>query len=190
MSSPCSRMPPEIWMAPLSRRRIIKMLPSSRTATPRDGHRVAVGLAHGRLSAPLVARAKSGRESSSSVTSCGWRPTFGHVAPLPVIALLKEGTGLARDRGPNSMLAALIEESGYTPTQLASRLNELSASYGRPASFNHTSVARWLRGERPRGSTVQLLVNVLSQAGGRRLSAAELGVQERARRADVGLAFD
>ena len=97
---------------------------------------------------------------------------------------------MVREKDPNSTLAALIAESGYTPTQMANRLNELSNSYGQPASFNHTSIARWLRGERPRGRTVQLLAHVLGQAVGRRLSAADMGMDERTRRTDVGLAFD
>lgn len=92
---------------------------------------------------------------------------------------------------PNTALAALLDESGMSHAGLAHRVIALAAARGHAAPrYNHASVARWLRGEQPRGATPDLIADVLSQALGRRVTRADAGLRPGASVADIGLAYD
>ena len=63
-----------------------------------------------------------------------------------------------RPRKPNHRLAALIAEAGLSNKGLARRVVRLGEARGHPGlEYNHSSVDRWLRGERPRAHAVWLL---------------------------------
>ncbi|MFD9905648.1 transcriptional regulator [Streptomyces sp. NPDC059063] len=78
---------------------------------------------------------------------------------------------------PNTLLDALLHESGMSRAGLAERVNQGSrAGGGRPTRYNHASVIRWLKGERPRGHVPELLRDVFSAHLGRRLTLDDIGM--------------
>lgn len=80
------------------------------------------------------------------------------------------GTG-----APNEKFAAALAESGFSAAGLARRVRDLAAATGKPAPCaDHTSVARWLAGQRPRPATGTLIAAVLAQGLGRSVSEADL----------------
>ncbi|WP_194891325.1 hypothetical protein [Catenulispora pinisilvae] len=98
---------------------------------------------------------------------------------------------MGRSKQPNTALAVVVNDSGLSATEIARRLNDVAASVGlERASFDHTSVARWLRGEHPRPRTVELLAVVLSEAAGRSITPADVGMGGATVRTDAGLVFD
>src|SRR5689334_23935212 len=54
-------------------------------------------------------------------------------------------------RQPNERLQALIQEAGCSNAGLARRVNMCGAEHGLDLRYDKTSVARWLRGQQPRG---------------------------------------
>jgi hypothetical protein len=82
-----------------------------------------------------------------------------------------------RPRQPNHALAAHIAEAGLSNKGLARRVVQLGQVRGYPGlEYNHSSVDRWLRGERPRPHAAALIAEVLSNALGRPVGAAEIGL--------------
>ncbi|MFC4030248.1 regulator [Streptomyces polygonati] len=77
---------------------------------------------------------------------------------------------------PNSRLAALIAEAGFSNAGLARRVDQLGTEHGLDLRYDKTSVTRWLRGQQPRGTTPALIAEVFTQRLGRRLSAQDLGL--------------
>jgi hypothetical protein len=77
---------------------------------------------------------------------------------------------------PNSRLASLIAEAGFSNAGLARRVDQLGQEHGLDLRYDKTSVTRWLRGQQPRGTTPALIVEVFTQRLGRRLSAQDLGL--------------
>ncbi|WP_329131035.1 regulator [Streptomyces sp. NBC_01476] len=77
---------------------------------------------------------------------------------------------------PNSRLAALIAEAGFSHAGLARRVDQLGIEHGLDLRYDKTSVTRWLRGQQPRGTTPALIAEVFTQRLGRRLSAQDLGL--------------
>lgn len=91
----------------------------------------------------------------------------------------------------NSALAEHIAEAGISHAGLAHRVVMLAASRGLPAPrFNHASVARWLRGEQPRGRTPDLLAEVFTGLLGREVTRTDLGMRAAAVPPDLGLAYE
>lgn len=82
----------------------------------------------------------------------------------------------ARATRPNSRLAALIAEAGFSNAGLARRVDQLGLEHGLDLRYDKTSVTRWLRGQQPRGTTPALIAEVFTQRLGRRLSAQDLGL--------------
>ncbi|MFE2870806.1 regulator [Embleya sp. NPDC059259] len=80
------------------------------------------------------------------------------------------------ERRPNHRLAALVEEAGFSHAGLARRVDQLGAEQGIDLRYDKTSVARWLRGQHPRGIVPILLAEVFTQRLGRKLSAEDLGM--------------
>lgn len=92
------------------------------------------------------------------------------------------------DRQPNRALAAFITEAGFSNKGLADRVNRAGRLRGVPGlRYNHSSVARWLRGEQPRPPVPQLLCEVLTVELGRRVTVADVGMKTSKVPADVGL---
>lgn len=77
---------------------------------------------------------------------------------------------------PNEKFAAVLEESGFSALGLARRVRDLAKANGAPvAATDHTSVGRWLAGQRPRPRTAKLLAEVFTQKLGRRVTPVDLG---------------
>ena len=94
----------------------------------------------------------------------------------------------SQDRQPNRGLGELINEAGLSNKGLAYRVNRLGRLRGAPAlRYNHSSVTRWLRGERPRSPVPDVIAEVLTIELGRRISAADIGLKPSKVRPDVGL---
>jgi hypothetical protein len=82
-----------------------------------------------------------------------------------------------RPKKPNHRLAALIAEAGLSNKGLARRVVTLGKVRGHPGlEYNHSSVDRWLRGERPRTHTIALLTEVLGTELGRPVTPADIGM--------------
>jgi len=91
----------------------------------------------------------------------------------------------------NAALAEHIAEAGISHAGLAHRVVTLAARRGLPAPrFNHASVARWLRGEQPRGRTPDLLAEVFTSLLGREVTRADLGMRPALLPPDLGLAYE
>ncbi|MCX5016465.1 transcriptional regulator [Streptomyces sp. NBC_00555] len=65
---------------------------------------------------------------------------------------------------PNVLLDALLAEAGMSHAGLAAYVNQAGRSRGLALRYEHTAVARWLKGQRPRGQVPDLICEVL---GGR-----------------------
>lgn len=79
-------------------------------------------------------------------------------------------------RIPNRRLASLIAEAGFSNAGLARRVDQIGLEHGLDLRYDKTSVARWLRGQQPRGTTPALIAEVFTRRLGRRLSAQDLGL--------------
>ncbi|MFE0464270.1 regulator [Kitasatospora sp. NPDC058965] len=79
-------------------------------------------------------------------------------------------------RAQNPLLAALIEEAGFSHAGLARRVDQLGLEHGLDLRYDKTSVTRWLRGQQPRGATPALIAEVFTRRLGRRLSAQDIGL--------------
>lgn len=82
-----------------------------------------------------------------------------------------------RPKQTNHQLAGLISEARFSHKGLAKRIVDLGEVRGyRNLRYNHSSVERWIRGERPRPPTPSLLAEIFSVALGRPVSSADLGM--------------
>ncbi|MDJ1135538.1 transcriptional regulator [Streptomyces iconiensis] len=77
---------------------------------------------------------------------------------------------------PNSQLDALLDQSGMSRAGLASRINRLGDRAGTTLRYDHTAVARWLKGQRPRGRVPELICEVLGGKLGRTLTLGDIGM--------------
>lgn len=77
---------------------------------------------------------------------------------------------------PNTLLEALIEEAGVSRAGLAAHVNRAGRARGLRLRYEHTAVARWLKGQRPRGQVPDLICDVLGDRLGRALSLGDIGM--------------
>ncbi|WP_327290403.1 transcriptional regulator [Streptomyces sp. NBC_01198] len=77
---------------------------------------------------------------------------------------------------PNTLLDALLDEAGMSRIGLAARVNAAGRFRGRQMRYDHSSVIRWLRGQRPRGIAPDLICDVLSERLGRPVSLDDIGM--------------
>ncbi|NGO70140.1 transcriptional regulator [Streptomyces boncukensis] len=77
---------------------------------------------------------------------------------------------------PNSQLDALLDQSGMSRSGLAARLNRLGGAAGITLRYDHTAVARWLRGQRPRGRVPEWICEILGERLGRTLTLDDIGM--------------
>ncbi|MFC4494460.1 transcriptional regulator [Streptomyces ovatisporus] len=79
-------------------------------------------------------------------------------------------------RQPNQRLQALIQEAGFSNAGLARRVNLCGEEQGLDLRYDKTSVARWLRGQQPRGRTPAVVCEAFSRQLGRTVSLDEIGM--------------
>lgn len=78
---------------------------------------------------------------------------------------------------PNILLDALIDEAGMSHASVAARINTVSADSDKPTRYDHTAIARWIRDRAiPRGSTPEVLCDLLSERLGRPITLADIGM--------------
>jgi hypothetical protein len=94
------------------------------------------------------------------------------------------------EREPNRLLQHLIGEAGFSHKGLARRLNDLGAARGTPGlKYDHSSVLRWIGGQRPRDPVPSLLTEIFALRLGRPVSPAEVGMPAIITPLDLGQEF-
>jgi len=77
---------------------------------------------------------------------------------------------------PNTLLPALLAEAGISNAGLAARVNRAGRARGLALRYEHTAVARWLKGQRPRGQVPDLICEVLAERLGRPVTLDDIGL--------------
>ncbi|MEU6310448.1 transcriptional regulator [Streptomyces sp. NPDC047014] len=76
----------------------------------------------------------------------------------------------------NVLLDALLAEAGMSHAGLAAHVNQAGRSRGLALRYEHTAVARWLKGQRPRGQVPDLICEVLGGRLGRPVGLDDIGL--------------
>ncbi|MEN8649267.1 transcriptional regulator [Streptomyces sp. 21So2-11] len=93
-------------------------------------------------------------------------------------------------RQPNERLQALIQEAGCSNAGLARRVNMCGAEHGFDLRYDKTSVARWLRGQQPRGRAPGIIAEAIGRKLGRTVTIDEIGMANGKNLASgIGLQF-
>ncbi|ONK13625.1 transcriptional regulator [Streptomyces sp. MP131-18] len=93
-------------------------------------------------------------------------------------------------RQPNERLLALIREAACSNAGLARRVNMCAAERGFDFRYDKTSVARWIRGQQPRGRAPDVIAEALGRKLGRPVTVDEIGMgTARQLTSSVGLHF-
>ncbi|MBT2466833.1 transcriptional regulator [Streptomyces sp. ISL-66] len=77
---------------------------------------------------------------------------------------------------PNALLDALLAEAGMSHAGLAAHVNQAGRDRGLALRYEHTAVARWLKGQRPRGQVPDLICEVIGGRLRRPLSLDDVGL--------------
>jgi hypothetical protein len=77
---------------------------------------------------------------------------------------------------PNTLLDALLDEAGMSHAGLAVRINQAGKARGLTLRYEHTAVARWLKGQRPRGQVPDLLCEILATRLRRPVTLDDVGL--------------
>ncbi|MFD7325545.1 transcriptional regulator [Streptomyces sp. NPDC059875] len=77
---------------------------------------------------------------------------------------------------PNTLLDALLDEAGISHAGLAAHVNQAGRSRGLVLRYEHTAVARWLKGQRPRGQVPDLICEVLATRLHRAVTLDDIGL--------------
>ncbi|OKH98332.1 transcriptional regulator [Streptomyces sp. CB02923] len=77
---------------------------------------------------------------------------------------------------PNSLLDAILDEAGISHAGLAQHVNQLGRQRGLALRYEHTAVARWLKGQRPRGQVPDLICEVLGERLHRAVGLDDIGL--------------
>ncbi|MEU1392633.1 MULTISPECIES: hypothetical protein [unclassified Nonomuraea] len=94
------------------------------------------------------------------------------------------------EREPNRLLQQLIAEAGFSHKGLARRLNDLGAARGTPGlKYDHSSVLRWIGGQKPRDPVPCLLTEIFALRLGRPVSSEDLGMPTNITPLDLGQEF-
>ncbi|MEU3600569.1 tetratricopeptide repeat protein [Streptomyces sp. NPDC006798] len=78
-------------------------------------------------------------------------------------------------REPNTRLATLLHETGWTHRQFAQAVNRIGTERGTPTKYQSPSVSQWLGGYVPKESTRPLIREALARRLGRPITLAEAG---------------
>ncbi|ARQ70156.1 transcriptional regulator [Streptomyces marincola] len=93
-------------------------------------------------------------------------------------------------RQPNERLLSLIREAACSNAGLARRVNMCAAERGLDFRYDKTSVARWIRGQQPRGRAPDVVAEALGRKLGRPVTVDEIGMgSARQLTSSVGLHF-
>lgn len=76
---------------------------------------------------------------------------------------------------PNTLLDALLDEAGVSNAGLAAHVNRAGRAGGLTLRYEHTAVARWLKGQRPRGQVPDLICEVLATRLRRQVTLDDIG---------------
>ncbi|MBD0712279.1 MULTISPECIES: transcriptional regulator [unclassified Streptomyces] len=76
---------------------------------------------------------------------------------------------------PNTLLDALLDEAGVSHAGLAAHVNRAGLARGLALRYEHTAVARWLKGQRPRGQVPDLICEVLAARLHRQVTLDDIG---------------
>ncbi|MEU2430918.1 transcriptional regulator [Streptomyces sp. NPDC007861] len=77
---------------------------------------------------------------------------------------------------PNTLLDALLDEAGISHAGLAAHVNQAGRRRGMALRYEHTAVARWLKGQRPRGQVPDLICEVLAARLHRVVTLDDIGL--------------
>ncbi|MBM9622620.1 transcriptional regulator [Streptomyces zhihengii] len=77
---------------------------------------------------------------------------------------------------PNTLLDALLDEAGISHAGLAARVNRAGRARGLSLRYEHTAVARWLKGQRPRGQVPDLICEVFADRLRRPVTLGDVGL--------------
>ncbi|WP_328316540.1 transcriptional regulator [Streptomyces sp. NBC_00388] len=77
---------------------------------------------------------------------------------------------------PNTQLDAMLDEAGMSHAGLAVRVNRAGTARGLALRYEHTAVARWLKGQRPRGQVPDVLCEVLGARLRRTVTLDDIGL--------------
>ncbi|MEW2129806.1 transcriptional regulator [Streptomyces sp. NPDC005435] len=77
---------------------------------------------------------------------------------------------------PNTLLDAILDEAGVSHAGLAVRVNQAGRGRGLVLRYEHTAVARWLKGQRPRGQVPDLICEVLALRLRRPVTLDDIGL--------------
>lgn len=77
---------------------------------------------------------------------------------------------------PNTLLDAILDEAGISHAGLAAHVNQAGRTRGLSLRYEHTAVARWLKGQRPRGQVPDLICEVLSARLRRPVTLDDVGL--------------
>ncbi|WP_103500817.1 MULTISPECIES: transcriptional regulator [unclassified Streptomyces] len=103
---------------------------------------------------------------------------------------MTESAAVPAARQPNERLLSLIREAGCSNAGLARRVNVCAAERGLDFRYDKTSVARWIRGQRPRGRAPEVIAEALGRKLGRAVTLQEIGMGgSRQPPSAVGLTF-
>ncbi|MER5845161.1 MULTISPECIES: hypothetical protein [Streptomyces] len=77
---------------------------------------------------------------------------------------------------PNTLLDAVLDEAGISHAGLAAHVNQAGRARGLSLRYEHTAVARWLKGQRPRGQVPDLICEVLAGRLRRPVTLDDIGL--------------
>ncbi|MER7485364.1 transcriptional regulator [Streptomyces sp. NPDC126497] len=77
---------------------------------------------------------------------------------------------------PNTLLDAILDEAGISHAGLAAHVNRAGRARGLSLRYEHTAVARWLKGQRPRGQVPDLICDVLAARLHRQVTLDDIGL--------------
>ncbi|MBQ0829770.1 transcriptional regulator [Streptomyces tagetis] len=77
---------------------------------------------------------------------------------------------------PNTLLDAILHEAGISNAGLAAHVNQAGRARGLTLRYEHTAVARWLKGQRPRGQVPDLICEVLAARLNRPVVLDDIGL--------------
>ena len=77
---------------------------------------------------------------------------------------------------PNTLLDAILDEAGISHAGLAAHVNQAGRARGLALRYEHTAVARWLKGQRPRGQVPDLICEVLAGRLHRPVTLDDIGL--------------